>query len=197
SYRGDSKPQRTGSPFPLKTVGDRSFRGLGPGLESPLIVRLLPILLAASMLAFAGSVASEDASGPGTGEPVIDLRQLTNDPGIDAMPAWAPDGRRIVFHARRPPEKAGILPTRKIWIMDRDGTNAHKLSEGAADEYHPVFSPDGTKIAFVSETNGSRDIWIMDADGNNPLPLTDDPALEQPPSSPHARRPLPHAAPSA
>src|SRR5262249_12215302 len=189
SYRGDSKPQRTGSPFPLKTVGDRSFRGLGPGLESPLIVRLLPILLAASMLAFAGSVASEDASGPGTGEPVIDLRQLTNDPGIDAMPSWSPDGRRIVFHARRPPEKAGILPTRKIWIMDRDGANARKLSEGAADEYHPVFSPDGTKIVFVSETNGSRDIWIMDADGKNPIPLTDDPGLEEHPCwSPDGRQ---------
>ena len=36
------------------------------------------------------------------------------------------------------PEKASLLPTRKIWIMDRAGKNARKLSEGAADEYHPV-----------------------------------------------------------
>ena len=160
-----------------------------PGLESWPIVSLLPILLAASMLDPAGASAREEVSGPATGEPVSELRQLTSDPGIDAMPSWAPDGRRIVFHARRPPEKAGVLPTRKIWIMDRAGKNARKLSDGAADEYHPVFSPDGTKIAFVSEANGSRDIWIMDADGKNSLPLTDDPGLEEHPSwSPDGRQ---------
>jgi hypothetical protein len=152
-------------------------------------VRLLPILLAVSVLGPAGVCADDAAPQSGLGEPVRNLRQLTNDPGIDAMPSWSPDGRRIVFHSRRSPEKAGILPTRKIWIMNRDGTNAVRLSEGAADEYHPVFSPDGAKIAFVSEANGSRDIWIMDADGKNPLPLTDDPGLEDDPSwSPDGRQ---------
>ncbi len=97
------------------------------------------------------------------------------------MPSWTPDGRRVVFHARHAPEKANLLPTRKIWVVDRDGKNAHKLSDGPADEYHPVVSPDGTKIAFVSEANGSRDVWVMDADGKNALSLTDDPGLEEHP----------------
>lgn len=36
----------------------------------------------------------------------------------------------------------------------------------------PVFSPDGTKIAFVSGRQGSKDIWMMNADGSDPYRLT-------------------------
>jgi TolB protein len=133
------------------------------------------------MLVAGVGVASEgDEEAPG--EPVSDLKPLTSGAGLDAMPSWTPDGRRIVFHARHKPEKANLLPTRKIWIVERDGTNARQLSDGPADEYHPVVSPDGTKIAFVSEANGSRDVWVMDADGENALPLTDEPGLEEHPS---------------
>jgi Tol biopolymer transport system component/DNA-binding winged helix-turn-helix (wHTH) protein len=42
----------------------------------------------------------------------------------------------------------------------------------------PVFSPDGSHIAFVSCRAGARtDVWVMNADGRNARPLTDDPAL--------------------
>ncbi|MBI2963639.1 MAG: TolB family protein [Deltaproteobacteria bacterium] len=125
--------------------------------------------------------ARGDPAPPAEGEPVSEFRRLTKGPGLDAMPSWSPDGRRIVFHARRPAQKGDALPTRKIWIIDRDGRNERRLSDGAAEEYHPVFSPDGSRIAFVSEANGSRDVWLMDADGKNPLPLTDDPGLEDHP----------------
>ena len=142
---------------------------------------LIAILVAALTLAASVGVAGE-GDEEALGEPVSDLHQLTSGAGVDAMPSWTPDGRRIVFHARHKPEKAGLLPTRKIWVVDRDGKNARKLSDGAGDEYHPVVSPDGTKIAFVSEANGSRDVWVMDADGKNALPLTDDPGLEEHPT---------------
>jgi Tol biopolymer transport system component len=145
-------------------------------------VKPLTILVVAMALAADVAVARDDGEEPGAGEAVADLHQVTADTGIDAMPSWTPDGRRIVFHARHAPEKAGLLPTRKIWVVDREGHDAHKLSDGPADEYHPVVSPDGTKIVFVSEANGSRDIWVMDADGKNPLPLTDDPGLEEHPT---------------
>jgi TolB protein len=145
-------------------------------------VKPLTILVVAMALAAGVAVARDDGEEPGAGEAVADLHQVTADTGIDAMPSWTPDGRRIVFHARHAPEKAGLLPTRKIWVVDREGHDAHKLSDGPADEYHPVVSPDGTKIVFVSEANGSRDIWVMDADGKNPLPLTDDPGLEEHPT---------------
>jgi Tol biopolymer transport system component len=96
-------------------------------------------------------------------EPVSELHKLPLESGIDAMPSWAPSGAKIVFHARRRVESKDVFPTRKIWVVDRDGTNPHKLSEGAGEEYHASYSPDGTKILFVAETNGSRDVWVMTA----------------------------------
>ena len=35
------------------------------------------------------------------------------------------------------------------------------------------YSPDGSRIAYVSAKNGSYDVWLMDADGSNARPLTD------------------------
>ncbi len=36
----------------------------------------------------------------------------------------------------------------------------------------PAFSPDGTRIAFVSEANGSTEVWVANADGSRPLAVT-------------------------
>ena len=44
--------------------------------------------------------------------------------------------------------------------------------------WHPVWSPDGTKIAYVSDVAGGPDLWVMNADGSNPVRLTDDPGDE-------------------
>lgn len=138
-----------------------------------------------------GSIALAGQQDFPAGEPEAGaaVRALVAEPGVDAMPAWTPDGRRVLFHARRTREPRDKLPTRKIWIVDRDGRNARELSQGAGDEYHPVPSPDGRKIAFVSESSGNRDVWVADAGGLNPIPLTDDPALEEHPTwSPDGRR---------
>ena len=45
---------------------------------------------------------------------------------------------------------------------------------GTLDRAQPVFSPDGTKIAFAAYDLGKDmvDIWIMNADGSNPINLT-------------------------
>jgi Tol biopolymer transport system component len=52
------------------------------------------------------------------------------------------------------------------------------------------YSPDGSKIAFVSARSGTREIWIAEADGSNPLPLTSfaGPAFGPPGWSPDSQR---------
>jgi Tol biopolymer transport system component len=37
--------------------------------------------------------------------------------------------------------------------------------------YEPVWSPDGSLIAFVTETDGSDDVWVVGPDGAVPQPL--------------------------
>ncbi len=58
--------------------------------------------------------------------------------------------------------------------MDSDGTNQKRLTAVKGDDKFPAWSPDGTKIAFVSNRNGGFvQIYVMDADGKNPTRLTD------------------------
>ena len=66
----------------------------------------------------------------------------------------------------------------EIYVMDAGGGNQENLTNHPAYDGEPDWSPDGTKIAFVSDRNGDRiQIYVMDADGKNPISLTDDRAI--------------------
>ena len=61
--------------------------------------------------------------------------------------------------------------------MDANGANQTRLTNRPAQsDTSPTFSPDGTKIAFVSASGGTSDIWVMGSDGSNPVDVTNDPA---------------------
>ena len=49
---------------------------------------------------------------------------------------------------------------------------AIKLTDNNAEDIQPDWSPDGSKIVFASNRDGSFDIWVMNADGSNPVKLT-------------------------
>ena len=64
-----------------------------------------------------------------------------------------------------------------IYVMDGDGGNRRRVTVNPARDWLPAWSPDGKKIAFVSNRNNvNKDhmqIWVIDADGKNPIRLTD------------------------
>ena len=91
----------------------------------------------------------------------------------DFHPGWSPDGERIVFMKQGGSSEAvqGI-PVNEIYITDADGSHQNRLTRGAGDA-HPAFSPDGTKIAFVSRRDSDPGIYVMNADGTNVEKLAD------------------------
>lgn len=111
-------------------------------------------------------------------------RRLTRNSFADAAPSWAPDGRRIVFRSIRPSATGGV-PSSDIYVMNADGSGQVPLATG--DD--PVFSPDGTKIAFVSFRTGPGEIAVMNADGSAQTLLTNNAAGDgEPDWAPDGRR---------
>ena len=78
---------------------------------------------------------------------------------------------------------------REIYVIDRGGRNQKRVTVNRVIDRHPTWSPDGKKIAFVSNRNkGYLQIWVMDADGWNPVRLTNGLMDVQPDWSPDGKK---------
>ena len=58
-----------------------------------------------------------------------------------------------------------------LWSVPREGGEARQLTTGG-HESSPVFSPDGTQIAFTGQYDGNTDVFVMPAEGGSPKRLT-------------------------
>lgn len=79
------------------------------------------------------------------------LQRLTDYPGYDRSPTWAPDGQRIAFMSER--EGNG-----DIFVMNVDGSNVVNLTNHPARDGFLRWSPDGTKIGFLSYRNHELEV---------------------------------------
>jgi Tol biopolymer transport system component/DNA-binding winged helix-turn-helix (wHTH) protein len=91
-------------------------------------------------------------------------------------PAISRRGHRLAYSNR-------ATPNRSIWRMAApsgptasDGTRARSSNRSfissTQDESFPQFSPDGRRIAFLSERSGHLEIWVCNSDGSSPVQLT-------------------------
>ena len=65
-----------------------------------------------------------------------------------------------------------------LWTVSRDGGQATRLTTGTGIETDPVFSPDGSMIAFTGEYDGNTDVFVVPAAGGVPKRLTYHPAAD-------------------
>lgn len=59
-----------------------------------------------------------------------------------------------------------------IWIAGRDGSNPRRMTVNPAVEQNPIFSPDGTQIAFTGNYDGNTDVYVMPITGGAPKRIT-------------------------
>jgi Tol biopolymer transport system component len=96
---------------------------------------------------------------------------------------WSPDGRRLVFEvATARPSGRSSGRQSDIAVINADGTGLRRLTRTAALETHPVWSPDGRRIAFTSDRHARRgrleplgpafELYTMRADGRDVRRIT-------------------------
>jgi len=106
-------------------------------------------------------------------ELVLETEQLIQLTDFEDMHAYAPDvspdGNQIVFYARA----SGSYPSsHNVWVMNRDGSDAHSITNRSGGAWDPVWSPDGAYILFASESGGTPQLYIVAADGSDPTRVT-------------------------
>jgi tricorn protease len=65
-----------------------------------------------------------------------------------------------------------------LWIVEREGGEARRLTTGTGIETNPKFSPDGQSIAFTGEYDGNIDVYVVSATGGVPRRLTYHPGYD-------------------
>ncbi len=65
-----------------------------------------------------------------------------------------------------------------VWLVDKRGGEARRLSSPPGNETLPRFSPDGQRIAFMGGYEGGTDLYVLGLDGGLPTRLTHHPDTE-------------------
>lgn len=117
--------------------------------------------------------------------------RLTNNTANDISPKWSPDGRKIAFLSDKDwksEKKYDVYSNPNsdeydVYIMNADGSNQMNITNNDVVDYSPTWSPDGSKIAFIS--NRYRQVYfpifVVNADGSSEKRLTKEKIMSMPP----------------
>jgi Tol biopolymer transport system component len=102
------------------------------------------------------------------------LQRLTVNEGLnDLQGVYSPDGSMIAYSTNYSVGDA----SGEIWVMNADGSSQRRLTNNDRYDDQPVWSPDGTRLAFTSKRLDSfaRDIFVYDLEDGSLHQLTDAP----------------------
>jgi Tol biopolymer transport system component/C-terminal processing protease CtpA/Prc len=84
-----------------------------------------------------------------------DATRVTTEVGLVSQPAWSPDSRRLIYVAAR----GG---TQNLYQYDFTTSTESRKTSGTAADISPVFSPDGTQVAFLRDRRELRVLTMSD-----------------------------------
>jgi Tol biopolymer transport system component len=136
------------------------------------LLRFSLILLLLLLLSVGAAAQSKKGGNKGTldKETFMDMESVSN-------PAISPDGKQIVF-TRSWVDKVKDERVSNLWIVDIDGSRTRELTSGTWRDSQPVWSPDGKRIAFLSDRDGTNQLHVLWVDTREASQLTH---LEQAP----------------
>ncbi|MGD2252316.1 MAG: hypothetical protein PVF70_05300 [Anaerolineales bacterium] len=103
--------------------------------------------------------------------------RLTNNDADDNWPSMSPDGLQIVFVSDRDEASSATCSmanecNTELYVVNTDGSGLTRLTNDPGQESFPVWSPDGTQIAFLSSRDDGVDVFVMNSDGSEQTNLT-------------------------
>lgn len=95
--------------------------------------------------------------------------RVTVNRTLNINPSWSPDGRTLAY------TMYGVSNADIVLSRIYEGLPLQRPARGIGNNFLPVFSPDGTRIAFMSTRDGQAEIYVMNVDGSNLRRLTNHP----------------------
>jgi len=133
-----------------------------PGPEVAMIRRIPIVLVVVLILSFATSVDAKRAFE------IADYYRTA----FVGSPVVSPDGATVVFSVQRYELESGTSWS-EIWAMAADGENLRQLTRGRHHDSSPIFSPDGSALAFLSSRDeDASQVYLLPMSGGEARRLT-------------------------
>src|ERR1700680_4843283 len=114
---------------------------------------------------FPGTIEAQDSSAQKLTAMDEFQLQLPTDPQI------SPDGKKIVY-VRRFADPMTDKRYANLWIINADGSDHRPTTSGNRSDTSPRWSPDGNRIAYLSDADGKQQIYVRWMDSGQTARIT-------------------------
>jgi TolB protein len=108
--------------------------------------------------------------------------KVTNTRTLNITPTWSPDNQAIAYTSYRPSGGMGTFQDIIVSHIRLGKRETPADGNPKKQNYLPIWSPDGSKIAFTTNRDGNPEIYVMNADGSNVRRMTNSPGIDVSPT---------------